>query len=137
MSGSHSINSSAGSLRLDREVARQERLALVLPRVAAAASMMGLLTPFVVLLGWWLGMSSAGKSIPAITAMNPLSALCFMVAGAALWFRHHGVTPRQRELIPGLGALLIMIVAILRIAGYVEPHFDLGLDRFLFPERVG
>src|SRR5690348_10952971 len=67
--------------------------------------------------------------------MNPATAVCFILAGAALWLaREEPVPPRTRRIAAGL-ATAVALIAIVRLAGYVVGA-EVGVDQLLFHERL-
>ncbi|ADV65939.1 GGDEF domain-containing protein [Deinococcus maricopensis] len=98
-------------------------------RIERVAALLGALVGVVgvvVLLGWAL-------AVPALMgSMNPVSALVFALAGAALWQVPHG--PRRAPVIAGLGGL-VGVIGVLKLIG-AALHTPMGVDGLLFPARV-
>ena len=87
------------------------------------------------LLGWWLDIEPLKRGIGDAVAMNPATAVCFILAGAALWLaREEPVPPRTRRIAAGL-ATAVALIAIVRLAGYVVGA-EVGVDQLLFHERL-
>src|SRR6267143_4350756 len=98
---------------------------------SAAVTVVGAAT----LLGWWLDIEPLKRGIGDAVAMNPATAVCFILAGASLWLaRTEGVSSRRRRLAAGL-ALAVAFVAVVRLAGYFLGA-EVGVDQLLFRERL-
>jgi signal transduction histidine kinase len=87
------------------------------------------------LLGWWLDIEPLKRGIGDAVAMNPATAICFILTGASLWLpRAEPAAPWTRRVATTLAAS-VALVAIVRLAGYVIGA-EVGVDRLLFPERL-
>ena len=87
-----------------------------------------------VLLGWSTG-EDVLKSVHAdLVAMNPATAIAFVLAAASLWLSVPGPGSRSRGAIATTAALAVLAIAILRLVGYLGP--DLGVDSLLFRDRL-
>jgi serine phosphatase RsbU (regulator of sigma subunit) len=86
-----------------------------------------------VLLGWSLDNETLKRIIPGLVAMNPMTAVCFIAAGGALWLRRDetGSTPIVAQ---GLAwsVAAIGFLKLCEIAGGPVP----GIDRLLFRARL-
>src|SRR5689334_24731940 len=99
------------------------------------ASAVVILVGAATLLGWWLDIEPLKRGIGDAVAMNPATAVCFILAGAALWLaREEPVPPRTRRIAAGL-ATAVALIAIVRLAGYVVGA-EVGVDQLLFHERL-
>jgi signal transduction histidine kinase len=68
-------------------------------------------------------------------AMNPATAICFILAGTTLWLlRTEPVSRRARRIALAL-VMAIALIAIVRLAGYILAT-DVGIDQVLFPDRL-
>jgi signal transduction histidine kinase len=98
---------------------------------SAAVMLVGAAT----LLGWWLDIEPLKRGIGDAVAMNPATAICFILTGASLWLpRAEPAAPWTRRVATTLAAS-VALVAIVRLAGYVIGA-EVGVDRLLFPERL-
>jgi GAF domain-containing protein len=97
-----------------------------------------------VLLGWALGMDVLTRVLPGLVAMNPLTALAFILAGAALALQaNKECAVTRRHLAQGCAALIVLAAA-LKLNGYVLDYgfpgtsraWDLGIDQLLFREQL-
>ena len=100
-------------------------------RVAELAAMVVMGAAVTALSGWALDIESLRSIVPGMVQMNPLTAVCFLLASLVLW-RHRMAKNDGGASRPAMiaGALLIFIGAT-RVLGYLTP-WDLGLDRMLF-----
>ncbi|HEV2814788.1 MAG TPA: HD domain-containing phosphohydrolase [Solirubrobacteraceae bacterium] len=87
----------------------------------------------VVLVAWVLGVETLKSGVPGVVAMKPNTAVCFLLAAAAL-----RLTPRQggRSRLRGGLASVIAGIAGLTLLEYVAGR-DLGIDQLLFHEPPG
>ena len=116
-----------------------------LRRFARAASASVFLVSCLVLLGWVADRDALTSVIPGLVAMNPLTALAFILASVSLWLL---AGPRQAEAgtrrVAWACAALIALVASLKLNAYLlnqllperETAWDLRIDRTLFQERL-
>jgi signal transduction histidine kinase len=91
----------------------------------------------VVLLGWTFGIVSLVRLLPALTAMNPVTAALFMLMGAALWcvsMRPPGHSRSKPYTASVLGAV-VAVLGILRLLDYAG-GMHLHIDQLLFPNEV-
>jgi signal transduction histidine kinase len=103
--------------------------------VAIGATAVTILAGLTTLLGWWLGIEPLKRGIGDGVAMNPATAITFVLAGAALWLlRREPVTARDRRVAFTLAAAVASI-AIIRLAGYLLGA-EVGIDQLLFHDRL-
>jgi PAS domain S-box-containing protein len=95
-------------------------------------SLLPILTGFVVLVGWAADLPIAKSILPGRVAMNPLTAICFILAGAGILSTIRG--PRAKIAATVIG-LIIATIGVLRIVSYVIGH-DFGLDRLFFHDKL-
>jgi PAS domain S-box-containing protein len=88
---------------------------------------------FLALLGWVFRLEVL-RGFSAGAAMNPVSALCFIVLGLTLWLVR---TERSNTayVLGNVGAALVTTAGLLILLGHFL-HWDYGLDRMLFPARL-
>ncbi|MGV3485022.1 MAG: response regulator, partial [Planctomycetaceae bacterium] len=100
-----------------------------------------------VLVGWALDIEILKSVIPGMVAMNPGgTAIGFLLSGISLWLLQAPDEPPHgqplsdhrswRRRIAITIAWLIVLLAIVRLLGY-ERRFDIGPDRWLFPDKLG
>ncbi|HEY4083510.1 MAG TPA: GGDEF domain-containing protein [Burkholderiaceae bacterium] len=102
-------------------------------RFARGAALALLAVGVVVLIGWMWNIEILRSVIPGLVPMNPVSAICFMLAGVTL-FNSGGASARRSPLAVAC-AVLVLCVGALRLLGYVSP-LDVRLDRWLFSDRL-
>ncbi|CAN5906683.1 hypothetical protein BH23GEM7_BH23GEM7_01990 [soil metagenome] len=105
--------------------------------VARVAAALVIAVALLVLAGWQLEIELL-KSLLHLQriAMNPLTAVGFILAGASLWvLGPEPLSERRRKLGVGLGAAVVAI-ALLILVRY-PLGLDAGIDRLLFPSRLG
>jgi len=88
-----------------------------------------------VLLGWWLEHPGLRSGIAGEVAMNPVTAIAFVLASTALWLQHPGSVSRQSRLLALACAASVVLLALL-CASRLYSAWDLGPDRLLFSEQL-
>jgi hypothetical protein len=88
-----------------------------------------------VLIGWGLWISPLMSVLPGLVPMNPMSAVCFILAGAAL---HSLVTRRKSRWVCRTGRVGAGVVAAVGLARLVEYAVGrkLGIDQLLFTQKL-
>jgi PAS domain S-box-containing protein len=89
-----------------------------------------------VLFGWTFDVSALKSVLADRVAMNPATAICFILASASLYLlRAPGARPWQRRC-ASLAALTVAVVGATKVAGYLL-GWDPGIDRLFFRARLG
>ena len=105
--------------------------AAVTPVAAALASFAGCL----VLVGWTIDASSLTSIVPGLVRMNPLTALSFVLAGAALWLVRADERRADRSRWVSQAAFAaagsVWLVGLITLVGYLLGR-NLGVDQVLF-----
>ncbi len=116
-----------------RAQAAESALAGRLRGGARLAALLVMIIPGVVLLGWIFQVDALKRVLPGLVAMNPLTALSFLVAGGglagALGTAKAGRSPA------GCGFASAVIGAIILVRYLFG--WDAGIDRMLFPGSLG
>ncbi|HLX95222.1 MAG TPA: ATP-binding protein [Verrucomicrobiae bacterium] len=90
----------------------------------------------IVLLGWSLGNEMLMRILPGLVAMNPVTALGFILAGTSLvcyWLAE--TKPAHKwELGRAMGAVLV-VIGVLKLTGYMA-GWHLGFDQMLFRSQL-
>jgi len=106
--------------------------AVTLPSAAAAIAVgVGVL----VLIGWGLWIAPLMSMLPGLVPMNPMSAVCFIVAGVALLSLDGRLKMRRIRQFGWVGAGIIAAVGLIRLVEYVL-GWHLRIDQFLFSEKL-
>lgn len=88
----------------------------------------------IVLLGWTLDVVILKNLLPHYLTMKPNTAVCFFLAGLALWMLNKDkITLRQKHYI-SLIALVIFLIGFLTLCEYLF-QVDLGFDELLFKDE--
>ena len=88
-----------------------------------------------VLVGWAVGDAQVTAAVPGKTAMNPLTAVCFILTATALAGSPRGATGLRRAWIIGV-AMVLCTLGCLRLAAYATGS-AFSLDQILFASRLG
>ena len=88
-----------------------------------------------VLAGWTLDVGVFGRFLPGPVAMNPVSAVGLMLAGASAWLLQDERTEGRVRWISRACVVAVVLVGLSRL---LQVLFGLGpgIDRVLFPERL-
>lgn len=111
-------------------IAKHVRRFFTPQRIAFGASGIIILGAFVSLTGWILAIPALTQIVPYASAMNPMTALCFLVLGLAIVVA--GKFPR---IALSLGALL-MVVGVVRIIGQYGLLPIVDVDLWLWHDTV-
>ena len=111
-------------------------------KAAFAASVVTVISGLCVLAGWLFDLEFLKRIVPGLIAMNPATAVAFIFAGAslALFLRFpQGRGGKQKSrvviLIARLGALVVALIGLAKLAGILSP-WDVGVDRWLFSSKL-
>jgi diguanylate cyclase (GGDEF)-like protein len=96
----------------------------------AVASAIGATT----LIGWALDVSLLKSVLPGLVAMNPLTAVCFLLAAASLAPRADG-SRGWASIAQGTAAALVAVAGLFCLAGYLSGHPS-DLDQILFANKL-
>jgi len=99
------------------------------------AHALGLLIPLVVLVGWAIGSDAMTRFFPGVIQMNPLTAVCFLAVGAALWVRRNEDGPGALT-VPRAVGMVVALLGLVVLAQFVLGVRD-GIDRVLFRGTLG
>jgi HD-GYP domain-containing protein (c-di-GMP phosphodiesterase class II) len=80
-----------------------------------------------VLVGWATGSEALKSIIPGLTAMNPLTAVCFLACAGSLSLTVAGRAPVIASSLAGF----VLVAAAIRVIAYVA-GVEAGIDRLLF-----
>jgi hypothetical protein len=106
-------------------------LNLVPRATGAAAAIVGCL----VLAGWILDADVLKRIIPGLVAMNPATAMAFILLGISMWLLRSGEVSRgARRVSRGL-AVMVALVGLTKIVQIVF-GWEFGVDQLLFPEKL-
>jgi PAS domain S-box-containing protein len=117
---------------LPMAVAGQGDRSRVYSRVASVAVLALALS---VLLGWWLDHPGLRSGVAGLIAMNPVTAIGFILASAALWLLLLEAAPPASRLLARTCAAAVVLLAVLCLSHVITP-WDLGPDRLLFHEQL-
>jgi signal transduction histidine kinase/DNA-binding response OmpR family regulator/HPt (histidine-containing phosphotransfer) domain-containing protein len=105
--------------------------------VARAASVLGLVGGGTILLGWQLDVVVLTSVLPGRVAMNPVTALGFLLAAAALWWSlpHSPAEDPESSRAARVAAVLLVLIGVVTLTGYAIGG-NIGLDQILFRQRL-
>jgi PAS domain S-box-containing protein len=102
-----------------------------------------LIVPFVstvVLVGWLVDVEFLTRVIPNSVAMNPMSAVSFLLVGAGLWLSRPvsdtTLSVGWKHLTVQACAVAVGLIAAVRLLGYAL-GWDVNIDRLLFADKLG
>jgi PAS domain S-box-containing protein len=95
-----------------------------------------ILVPVAVWLGWIFNIESLKSVIPGITAMNPVTAVCFLGLGSGLYLVRDETSLASNKIIGRVLGVLVFLVGAVMLLKYLA-GLDIGLDRIFFAEKLG
>jgi signal transduction histidine kinase len=99
--------------------------------VLKAASAIAILVGCSVLVGWTLDVDVLKRILPGLVAMNPTTAIAFVLAGMSLWLlRAQNTASRLRRIAQGF-AFAVALVGLIKLVGILS-GWDVGIDHLLF-----
>ena len=109
-----------------------------LERVAAGAAVITAAIGGVALLGWAFEVGALKSVFPGLVTMKVNTALCFLLAGTALWLRRREPHPVRRRTVrlAQLAAGIVVLVGALTLSEYAF-QWNLGIDELLFSDTAG
>lgn len=90
----------------------------------------------VVLVGWTIDFSPLKSVLPGRVAMNPVTAICFILSGASLYFLRRPLQGSPQRRLACLTAIGVTTVGAVKIAAYFL-DWDPGIDRLFFRTQLG
>jgi signal transduction histidine kinase len=105
------------------------------PLIPRAASSVGILVSFLVVIGWAFDIETLRSILPRQPQMVPITALAFILASLSLWMVWREKESRRASAVPVVCALAVILIGLLTLGEYLT-RFDLGFDRLLFAERL-
>ena len=106
------------------------RLVAALRFLSGAAGWIAVAVGCLILIGWLLGIETLKTILPGLVAMNPATAVAFILAGASLRLLDRA-GPLSRAL-----AVAVALIGLIKLAGILF-GFDLGIDQLLFRDKLG
>ena len=91
-----------------------------------------------VLYGWSTDSTVLKSLVPGFVAMNPATAICFILSGNVLWLLRNEPDTEQKTRIPTLVGFFIaavVLIALVRLVGYWF-RWSFGLDTILFSQKL-
>lgn len=88
------------------------------------------------LFGWVLDIVSLKEFASGGTKMSPATALCFVLAGIAIWSAADGIRETRRHRLALICFGLVTLVGSLKLTGYLGGP-QLGFDQLLFKSAAG
>ncbi|HYO08535.1 MAG TPA: PAS domain S-box protein [Tepidisphaeraceae bacterium] len=89
----------------------------------------------VVLVGWALGIELLKRVVPGLIAMNPTTAVAFILAGAALLTGRAAAPGRRPGALRYVLAVPVVVIGALKLSSYLL-GWDVGIDRLLFASAL-
>src|SRR5918912_1921098 len=104
-------------------------------RVALTASLVTILISGVVLFGWMFGIEPFKRIFPTFVAMNPTTAVAFILLGVALWSSQTKDASQGVLLLARLCLALVALIGVLKL-GEVLFGWAIGVDQLLFADKL-
>ena len=103
--------------------------------VTRAAALFAAAVGVLVFVGWLLDVRLFVQVLPGQVAMVPNTAIAFILAGLALWWRA-GIDTRSSLYASGAAAAACVLLGLLALAEYFS-GLSFGIDELLFRDRAG
>lgn len=87
-----------------------------------------------VLLGWQYDAAVLKSGVPGLVAMNPLTAICFLLSALALTLAHRHL-PASLRLLPSACAAVVTACGLVCLAGYLRGR-PAGVDQVFFAAKL-
>ncbi len=113
------------------EVRRREAFATW---CCGAAALIAIFVGLAVLFGWMTGFETPKRIVPEFVAMNPMTAVLFVLVGLSLWWQRPDARPGRKPAARALAAIVIVVAAVklaMLLAGW-----DSGVDTLLFADQL-
>lgn len=88
-----------------------------------------------VLVGWLFNIGILKRPIPKLVAMNPVTALCFVLSSFSLLVFTRPNLTRQVKNMAYAAAYLVMIASLVKMYGVIS-GINTHIDSWLFPDRI-
>ena len=100
------------------------------------ASVVVTLMGFIALIGWTFDIAILKSVIPGMTAMNPATAICFILSGLSLLTQGVSASSNKdtHKWIAKTSAILLLLIAMTKIVSFFG--YDFGVDQVLFREKL-
>lgn len=105
-------------------------------RFAEAAALTTLAVGILVLIGWIFDFETLKRIFPGLVAMNPATAVAFVIGGLALGVAGHTGRPASMRRVDIGLAFIVAFFGLLRLAGYFW-RWPWGIDQILFASKIG
>jgi signal transduction histidine kinase/DNA-binding response OmpR family regulator len=99
------------------------------------ASFLAILVGCVVLVGWTLDVGVLQRVLPGLVAMNPVSAVGFVLAGVSAWLLQGERAGRRVRRIARACALVVALVGLLKLLQMLI-GWEFGIDQLLFANKL-
>lgn len=110
--------------------------AIVLLRLGKAFCLLGTVIPLLILIGRLVDYQFVLSLTPGkFIVMNPLSSICFILVGIAIWLVWDANAPQKNRRISRTLVLVVSFIGFLKLLSLFL-DFDLGLDGLLFKEQL-
>ena len=119
------------------EPSSNSSLPALMQKASRATCLVAVAVGVLVLLGWLLDNDTLKRIVPGLVAMNPVTALCFILSSAALWLSQdepNGANKSTRRAAQAL-ALCVFTVGLLKLIE-IGANWPIGMDRVLFRDKL-
>lgn len=119
--------------------ASRSRMHHLCERTAGGVALASMLIGLMVLAGWAWDLEPLKTVLPGLVAMNPATALAFVIAGGSLWLQHRNPESLAK---PAAGismaqgaAIVVVAIGLLRLLAYAL-DWQQGVDQLLFADKL-
>ena len=99
------------------------------------ASVLTILVGCMVLVGWTLDVGVLQRVLPGLVAMNPITAVGFVLAGVSAWLLQEERVGRRARRIARACALVVAVMGSLKLLQMLI-GWEVGIDQLLFANKL-
>ncbi|HST22368.1 MAG TPA: GGDEF domain-containing protein [Blastocatellia bacterium] len=105
------------------------------PNIDLAACILAIAVGSLVLTGWALDVELLKRIYPTLVAMNPITAICFLLLSSSLLLMRSGKVDQRTLLIAKVCAGIVILVGLLKLIEIISGSV-IGVDQLLFRNKL-
>ena len=100
-----------------------------------SSSIVAILAGWMVLTGWALDVDVLKRVLPGLVAMNPITAIGFILAGVSLWLLQAERADRRARRAASACAVVVALIGLFKLLQLLF-GVEFGIDQILFPGKL-